>query len=466
MRIHKSQDQHTDITSIFTFSYDPSSPILVISKIRGPKQIPNDEIFEFMTFLRSINAIDQHLFDMVKSDFPHLFLPVLTETHIETLYEQMKTLVSQGLTKSRESGKKLLIIAGEKHDTRASLLLQALLLHIVNEVNIRNLFVEAWPDLLRKLVYEQRDQKTLNAEYSVPLAHNLRMNLIAADIDLSSGCISNHERESFMMTQILSLNENSLFICGCGHIKNLKLNEVLQRQYHIVAMNINCLSQRQMTFELSKTESQEQRAQLVFAVSDQVMQITLEGNASLIACEKLVDIAHAVHTRKKIGQQHALSAQEQPVIVHTQATQADAQRPMEEQDDNNKYHIVGNLHFKIENRNTNCWVLKLLRNDQEIKSISIEDRVSIDQLISKLSDTTDLVTYLRSLGKTSSKMARFIVAEAQIMASTTPRETQNNNGSIMPMLLAFPSMLFAASGAGPSASADQVGTDHFIFKIP
>jgi hypothetical protein len=93
MRLHYSQDDSTDITAIRTSPEQPDSAIYFLSKTHSLMKVSNARIFEFLYATKLRALIDQHLFDMVKEDYPHLFTLMPTLDHIESLHAEMSALV-------------------------------------------------------------------------------------------------------------------------------------------------------------------------------------------------------------------------------------------------------------------------------------------------------------------------------------------------------------------------------------
>lgn len=294
--------------------------------------VPLEYLRDLILRSESENLIDSVFSLTVRNDYQHLFFPMPTESHLEALYDQMKALVAQGLKTAEESGKKLLLIAGEEHYSKGALLLQALLIHIANEAKMRYLLLERTERQLQRLITPSRNDITLskndeffsgddahpNMEYTAKKAEKLGMYLIAADLEVPlSGLLGSRgpteqghrDRESHMATKALALNEHAFFILGAAHIKGLQDNSTLQTKFHLVALNVMCIQREFFEYNLRQKgsgECFENVARIVHAMSDQVVQINMDGNPSMQPCVKILEIASAIYDRKK--QQSCISA--------------------------------------------------------------------------------------------------------------------------------------------------------------
>lgn len=301
MKTRVSVDKEKYISQIMTYSPNPRSSIFVFYKDGRTEEIENKKIKKFIEFAESSQIIDKNLASGVKSDFPSIFLPQPSHEHLDSLYQQMQTLVAQELITAENEDKKLLIFAAEEHDNSGSLLLQMILLYILKEAKINNLLIEASPTLLSKLIYHPRMVKELNVEHSVPLAdHELKMNVVGADIDVSEDAYaSDKQREAFMISKCLETNDNCCFIIGAAHIKNLMSDEGLKSKYRIIGLNIRCITEEQLKFQLSKAKSLEEKESLVFpSLPTKVIQINLVGNVSSLEPTAILASASNIHYKK------------------------------------------------------------------------------------------------------------------------------------------------------------------------
>lgn len=387
MQTRMSTDQEKYISQVMTYSPNPRSPILVFYKDGRTEKIPNNKIKNFIEFAESSQLIDEKLANDVKSDYPHIFLPQPSREHLEMLYQQMQILVIQELMNAEKEGKKLIIFAAEEHDNNGSLLLQTMLLYILKEAKINNLLIEASPILLSKLIYHPRIAKGLNAEHSIPLAnHELEMNVIGADLDLSEDA-SNKQREAFMVSKCLETNDNCCFIMGATHLKNLMSDERLKDKYHVIGLDIMCITEKQTKFQISKAKSLEERASLAFLSSSmEVKQVNLVGNVSSLEPEEVLASASSIHYKKLEIQPppKQSSAFFTPSPITSNAVPLELQEALKD-GDVEEYIKKGhaNLEQLIELQNTKPWVIYALRC-YNIRQGIYNHNINIDQL-SKLS---------------------------------------------------------------------------------
>lgn len=293
-----STDPEKYITKVFTYPANPHSGIFVFYQDGRTKEIPNSEISEFIQISENSKIITKELAHHIKNDYPHLFASPPAHEHLLFLYDQLRTLILQELEIAKKEEKKLLIVAGEEHTNKGSLLLQIMMLYILHEANINNLLVEASPDLLYNLIYSSRNFKAVIAEHSVPLASNeLKMNLIHADLDLQKE-VTLEEREKYMIDQCLKTNNDCCFITGAAHLKGMLTNKLLKDKYHTLGLNIRCITPEQLNLQVSKAKTMQMKEELLFPSTKEVMQIELKGNASVLKPEEIISIVRQIHYLK------------------------------------------------------------------------------------------------------------------------------------------------------------------------
>lgn len=324
MRFHKNRDSNSKIARILTDRGYPGAVQIFYRESDRREFVPLVNFRDRILSLESEGLIESDVAMAVKNDYPHLFFPMPTESHLEELHDQMKKLVVNGLIAAAKSGKKILLAAGEEHFSKSSLLLQALLIHIVNEAKIQYLMLEKTERRLQRMITPTTEDISLskfnelfsssndaheNTEYTVKVAKKLGMCLVAADLEIPEevdyfaeypSAQMNQDRESYMAIKALELNDHAFFILGAAHIKGLQENIALQKEFHLVALNIMCCPRELLEYNLrnQKKLSLENRARLVHTISDQVVQITIDGNPSMQSHEKLLEIASAIHDKK------------------------------------------------------------------------------------------------------------------------------------------------------------------------
>jgi hypothetical protein len=101
------------------------------------------------------------------------------------------------------------------------------------------------PPLIADIILKNNDVSYGNMSTTLPFANQqLKMKITPADYFRSMiKTIQSHaKREADMIDKCSDLNDNAALILGSGHIKGLITSKSLQEKYHIVALNLTCVS--------------------------------------------------------------------------------------------------------------------------------------------------------------------------------------------------------------------------------
>jgi len=237
------------------------------------------------------------------------------------VYMQLRNLIEQGIEEAKKAGKKMLFVIGENHSDRKSLLIEAMVFYIFNDLKINTICYENDPEAIEVVkknlniiwyfkpipkLYsyffeeEVRDGHSYNVIYTLRLVSELKLTCVGVDLPQEvtkrSGLRGDYlirERNERMETSVLKLDQNCGLIIGSGHMRDLLGRHGLNEKFHIVAVN--------STHEvIPKTALTAYRAKLIeditWAYSDEnAIQINLPDNISQVTAEEVMSLAKKVH---------------------------------------------------------------------------------------------------------------------------------------------------------------------------
>ncbi len=279
-----------NIESIFTVKY--SEPELTVLLKNGSfTKIAAGNITDYLEQKKHEGEIDEKLYNEIKSDYPHLFYPILNIDIAEHIYHQIKELINKGVAKTKLNGKPLLIVLAEIHNSKNSFLLQIMVLLIAKEIGIRHVLLETINLYHKKYGWDAPVEATNRliqfsltdlAIHVKDLESKLHYNNIETPYpyhDLPEGMISEEIREASWIIDANALNDNAILILGAGHLNGI-LNSKLKDTF--VVLPINCTCDKRYSDALSITNSNF---------------IDLENNLTPLTLDEIINIAQKIHKK-------------------------------------------------------------------------------------------------------------------------------------------------------------------------
>lgn len=205
--------------------------------------------------------------------------PKSLEEKAKALYKQLSNLIAKEHKQAVKNGKKLMIVMGEDHTDRGSMLAELMLLKIAQDRKIGNLIVEADDDILKLIRdnYKQGKEHPIHIPEIIAYADQEKINVIAGDDPTQT----NEQRETLMIQAIHDLNQDGLFLMGSSHMPAvLAQKEQLSKDKHIVILNITSTSapkQASLSEELQK--------------KDGIIQIEIGDEFESLRKSKILDLA-------------------------------------------------------------------------------------------------------------------------------------------------------------------------------
>jgi hypothetical protein len=271
------------------FSVRDTQPELTVLLNNGSfVKISTRDIPDFLKQKKLEGEIDEDLCNAIKSDYLHLFYPLLDGKATEFIYHQVKELVNKGIAQSKEKGKPILIVLAEIHNSKNSFLLQIMVLLIAKELAIQHLLVETINLYHKKYGWDAPVEATNSliqfadtAGFHVKdLESNLHYNNIETPYpyhDIPEGIISEKTREASWIIYTTILGKNAILILGAGHLNRI-LNSELENNF--VMLPINCTCEKQYSDNLSITSKNF---------------IAMEYNLSALTFNEIIKKAQAAH---------------------------------------------------------------------------------------------------------------------------------------------------------------------------
>ena len=173
------------------------------------------------------------------------------KNEIIKLYKLFDDLISKKLAELRHSNKKLLIIVGENHFGRKSLLVELVLIKLAEKYGIKNLVTETSQELLAKIRSITPAINYPNLSFLIPVVDNQGIKAISADPDCKK---SDSIREKNIKLALGELNEDAIFISGVNHLLTFTTDNEINSKFEFLSINaVNLTEQESKEFKsLSK----------------------------------------------------------------------------------------------------------------------------------------------------------------------------------------------------------------------
>ncbi len=245
-----------------------------------------------------------------------------SNTNIIQVYTQLRNLVEQGIKEANEAGKKMLFVIGENHSDRKSLLVEAMVCYIFNDLKISTICYENDPEIIEVVkknlniiwyfkpipkLYsyfwegEVKDGRSYNVIYTLRLVSELKLTFLGVDLpqEMTKRCSlgGNYlisERNECMENRVLKLDQHCALIIGSGHMRDLLSRDGLKEKFHIVAVNsTNKAIPKAVIATINRTKLIED---ITWAYSDEnAIQITIPNKISHVSAEEVMSLAKQVH---------------------------------------------------------------------------------------------------------------------------------------------------------------------------
>lgn len=205
-------------------------------------------------------------------------------------YRLYDDLISKKMAELKHSNKNLIVIVGEDHFKRKSLLVELVLIKLAEKYGIKNLVTEVSKELLAKVRLTTPDIHHINVIWLMPVVDQQGMETIPADPDHMQ---SDHIREANMKFALSKLNENAIFITGVNHLLAFVTDPELNSKFDFLPINAMNLTELELRY--FKSLSKKHESLLTFASNPQhVIQANIETDINNVPPSKLVEISSQV----------------------------------------------------------------------------------------------------------------------------------------------------------------------------
>lgn len=224
---------------------------------------------------------------------------------INQLFESLEALLLSKLQATKEKNKKFLILVGDKHYDKTSLVTETILIYLAKKHQFNCLATETpkeickiimetkqLNDLSDKLSIYRDDERLHNSEILIRhVIDNALMTVRPVDLDLATWkTLRSYQvtsaRENHMLSELAEANENTIFMVGVLHLVKLMNDSKLNSIYDILCINANKNGLEEF---IEATADQLERLSFGFN-PQQVMQIGINTDIDNFNVTQLVDI--------------------------------------------------------------------------------------------------------------------------------------------------------------------------------
>ncbi len=244
----KNNIPNPNVTGVIIYdTYYSESKIEIVSLDSRITYLFGERIAAFIELAAKHGDIDQRCAQQVRSQFEHTFpelqsnkLPSLSQ--MRKLYAKLYSQIEKTILQARENGKKVLIVPGENHIDRKSLIIECMVMDIVNQLGIRRLLTETSRDGLAEFKTETIDSiLSPNFLYVLKLAEEYGFEIIPCDPECDGAIM---DRFNAINRSIIQSNGDCVFIVGAGHLGYICQDKDIQRNYEVLSINASNLGEK------------------------------------------------------------------------------------------------------------------------------------------------------------------------------------------------------------------------------
>ncbi len=277
-----------------------------------------EQIASFVELSVKRGHVDEDSAQEIRNSYKHIITVLRTRECplFGNLREQYNALYSQlekHILKSNENGKKVLILVGEEHSDRRSLLLDLIILDIASRLGVKSLLAEIDDNSLgaflkiRKHMYI--DELTSdNINFFLGFAENLGFEITACDPKPSQpGCVvMNQPRCEAINQSIVKSNTNSVCIGGLSHLMHISTDKAINDLFEILSINASHIGEEKKSHYF-KCFLYIEQIMLSFGLNpDNAMQLNIIGNPYSLEFEQMEKLVKQLSVNTEVMQMQTL----------------------------------------------------------------------------------------------------------------------------------------------------------------
>jgi len=243
---------------------------------------------------------------------------------LEKLYLKLRELIINEYKNAGELKKKLLILIGEGHELKMSLLIEIMVLNIATQLGIRNLILEINDAMLKELaengivIGKRCDFLVMESIFAV--AKFLGMKFFAGDPEHGisgdyADCLDNRNKTTSKYLCAEEFEGGAISIIGSDHFKGLMEDYPLAESFHVLAINTYPLldPSKKRAYDTNITDNP-------FLKSPKLYQFySCPGNPELWSEEEIRNkiniVVHQYQTKQIIHDATGLSHKESDIVL-------------------------------------------------------------------------------------------------------------------------------------------------------
>ncbi len=266
------------------------------------KDLVDEQIASFVELSVKAGNIDEWSAQEIRNSFKHVITAFRTHEYplLRDLDEQYKALyfqIEKHVLKANETGKKVLILVGEDHRDRKSLILELMILNIANRLGVKNLFTETTHDLQEKIKHMPLDE-VMSPNFSFVLKFAQKLGIGTTPCDPEQFNSIEKVRFVAMNQTIVKSNTNSTLFVGVNHLIDISTDEAINESYEVLAINASNIGEEKKSY-LFKSLSYPQD-QLNFALNpENAMQLNVSGNPYSLEFKQIKKLVKQLHGQEK-----------------------------------------------------------------------------------------------------------------------------------------------------------------------
>ncbi len=197
---------------------------------------------------------------------------------LHDLYENLQSQIAKHFSASKEHQKRLLIIVGEDHFEKKSLLIELMILDIINKFGFRDLLTETTNDLLQDMLNNLNSKSIVNILFVLKFAKKLGFKIHSNDPKQFNPNVEIRTRS--MIQSLIESNSDGVFIVGALHLSDICHDESIRRVYDVLSINANNTGKEEREFLSITPNCPIQKLDFALNPSN-ATQIIVPGNSDL-----------------------------------------------------------------------------------------------------------------------------------------------------------------------------------------
>ncbi|MCE3233670.1 MAG: hypothetical protein K0R98_1927 [Rickettsiaceae bacterium] len=301
-------DSEISIIKKVTLVQKETHPEITISlKTGGTIKLEREQVPHFIFLALKEDVIDKELAETLimklQKGMPYIQDKSPTpQKALNKIYSELYKTIEAEKKSAESSGKKLLVLIGEDHIDRRSLIAEAMAINICKDVGVNDFITETTPNLLKSILKDHADQITSpNYSFALKVAQTRGINLHSGDPKQFS--MNPGKREKAINTSITTLDKNSIMIVGVCHLKHILESKDIKEKYNVVAIDASFIDKAKKEHQLYKFKNFSLKEELDYATSSKkIIHLEIPNNPYVMTTAEMIQAT--IISRENVTQHH------------------------------------------------------------------------------------------------------------------------------------------------------------------